>query len=200
MTSGVVVPSLLAVERKRALLFSRYSLPFAGVTPGQFAGFDVVWVTAPGFHDDAHTIDAAVALAKEKGVETVLLPTDSSLGPLPLRKLRDEIIPALRASGIRLLSLSSSSVVGAPPFDSDDSSFLAGIWYTMDRPKPVVKHWPRCGRWGHKCPRPASRAKGHTLRGELGEEVPDNHCAHEACGCEGYVEEDERAMGRGGRG
>ena len=195
-------PSLLAptsaaslpLARPRVLLFSPVPLAFP-VEPDP-REFDLV-ARLVGGEGKANRPKIADALreAREAGCSVVLLPTDTAVGVSP-RVLMEEVVPAFEDAGVRLRSLSAAWGIGAPPFDTANAAYMSGFRAAVAWPRPTPRHWPACGRCRHRCVRPGSKAKGHTLAGEYGDERPGERCDAEPCGCLHYEEENERAMGR----
>lgn len=186
-----VVPSLLAPVRLTALLYSRHALSVTVLPANDHPEFDVV------SRLEEAKVEKAVEEAKRLEVRVLLLPSDGALGSYSPRKLIDEVLPVLGAMGVRLKSLASEEP-GGVPFDSENGTYMAGFRSAIHWPRPVPRHWPRC-RCGHKCTRATSRVLGHILRGDYGEEKPEERCSFVPCGCLRYEEENEAAMGRGGR-
>lgn len=195
-------PTLLAEPKnhRRALLFShgplRSDLARLLLLP---SGVECEVVarcvpTEPGEH---RRLEDAVEEAKAAGVSVIVVPTDADVGPIPVRRLLDTVLPDLAASGIRLLALASGNSAGGAPFDSQDPAFLAGMRWVVDRPKPVRPHWPRCRWCHHPVLRAVGRGKGgHILVGTGAEAKPATVCSRKSCGCPRYEPENEALLGR----
>jgi hypothetical protein len=182
-----------AAPRGRAVLYSYYPIDTAEevallkLIEASDLHVDVV-DRRVGTPFDHPSWNEAIEAARSSRATVILLPNDSSLGPVSYSGLLEDVLPKLETEKLRMRAV--------PPgiFDSADPKFVGAVTWAAEsvvrfRESKRKKKYAPC-MCGHRVTKPGG--EGHNLiAGEIGP------CRKTSCGCSIYRPKDLRLMGKG---